>query len=132
MTSSSQTYSSESGFTAIELLITLFIAAVFIISGYQLYSAVMSDGTSARNQAKAGNIAYEYLNNYATAVPGTCSVNTDSPTPPTDSGVPNISITVNTTCPYGDGATLSRIEVIVNYGSAVPQAGVSSVIYAAQ
>lgn len=127
-----QKRANESGFTAVELLITLFIAAVFIMTGYQLYSVIISDGASARNQAKAANVAYEYLAKYQASVPASCSASTVSPTPPTDSGVPSIEIDVNTTCPYGAGYPISRIEVVVEFGSASPKEKVSSVVYAAQ
>ena len=33
---------SNAGFTAVELLITLFVAAAFIIAGYQLFNIVIN------------------------------------------------------------------------------------------
>jgi prepilin-type N-terminal cleavage/methylation domain-containing protein len=33
-----------SGFTAVELLITLFVAAAFLIAAYQLFNLVVKDG----------------------------------------------------------------------------------------
>ena len=48
--------SNQSGFTAVELLITLFIAVAFIATGYQLYTAILKDSAETRNQANASNI----------------------------------------------------------------------------
>lgn len=124
--------SSADGFTAVELLITLFIAAVFIMTGYQLYSVIMNDGASAKYQAKSSNIAYEYLTKAQASVAASCSVGSTTPAAPTDSGVPGIEIAVSTTCPYGAGNQVSRIEVTVKYGSATPKLEVRSVVYAAQ
>lgn len=122
--------SSESGFTTVELLITLFIGALFIMTGYQLYTVVIKDGANARIAAKAANIAYEYLAQYQANVPAACIVSTVTPTPPSNSDVPGIAISVNTTCPYGVAYDISRIEVVVSYGSATPKEKVSSVVYA--
>lgn len=52
---------SSDGFTAVELLITLFVAVAFIATAYQLYSAVLADSGEARFRAKASNIAYAEL-----------------------------------------------------------------------
>lgn len=49
------------GFTTVELLVTLFIAVAFLMSGYQLYSMIIRDGGEARARAKASNVAYDYL-----------------------------------------------------------------------
>lgn len=123
---------STDGFTAVELLITLFIAAVFIMTGYQLYSVIMNDGSTAKYQAKSANIAYEYLMNAEATVAASCTPGTSTPAVPANSGVPAIEIAVNTTCPYGNGNQVSRLEVIVKYGSATPKLEVRSVVYAAQ
>lgn len=49
------------GFTAVELLITLFVAALFIISGYQLYAVATADSADIRERSLASNIGYKYL-----------------------------------------------------------------------
>ena len=46
------------GFTTIELLVTLFIAAAFLASGYQLYSVILQDGGDARAQASCRMINF--------------------------------------------------------------------------
>ncbi|HEY0965662.1 MAG TPA: prepilin-type N-terminal cleavage/methylation domain-containing protein [Candidatus Saccharimonadales bacterium] len=54
----------QAGFSAVELLITLIIAAMFIISGYQLYSFTFARGTSAGQDARASDLAYDLLQEY--------------------------------------------------------------------
>lgn len=111
----------QAGFSAVELLITLFIAAAFIATGYQLYSVVITDGGTALQQAQATNIAYDYLRRYSTEATNPCSVVTPSPTPtiPTTATLTNASIAASISCPYGTSLNLSLITVTVNYG--IPQ-----------
>jgi len=119
----------QSGFSAVELLITLFIAAAFITTGYQLYTIVIRSGADTRAQSRASNIAYENLRRYIPQATIPCTVVTPSPTPtiPVDSGLPSpSSITVTITCPYGT-FTISKVEASVKYGT--PQQEVIHAIY---
>lgn len=54
----------QAGFSAVELLITLIIAMMFIISGYQLYTFTFSRSISAGQDARASDIAYNLLQAY--------------------------------------------------------------------
>jgi prepilin-type N-terminal cleavage/methylation domain-containing protein len=118
---------SQSGFSAVELLITLFIAAAFVATGYQLYSVIIQNSESAREKAKASNIAYDNLRRYAPQATNPCSTATPSPTPtiPSGSNLPNASISVVISCPYGTSLGLSKVTATVTYGN--PQ---ESVIHA--
>lgn len=49
------------GFTTVELLVTLFIASMMVVSGYQLYSAVSQRSDKVSNAAEASNLAYSKL-----------------------------------------------------------------------
>lgn len=109
----------ESGFSAVELLVTLFIAVAFLATGYQLYSVIIESGGSARTQAKASNIAYAALRKYAPQAVSPC-VPSNPPSPiPAGSGLPTPnSMSVNITCPPGTGTTtISKVQVTVSYGS---------------
>ena len=121
----------QAGFSAIELLITLFIAAAFIGTGAQLYSVIIQNSDEARMRAKASNIAYDNLRRYAAKSTNPCAVISPSPTPtiPADSGLPNASIVVTTTCPYGVGTSTSRVEARVLYGT--PQQEATHATYVA-
>lgn len=109
----------EQGFSAVELLITLFIAVAFIATGYQLYSIIIKDGGEARARARASNIAYDNLRRYTPKATNPCTVFPPSPTPsiPSGSGLSNASITVTYSCPYGPTVATSKVTVSVKYGS---------------
>lgn len=64
----------QQGFSAIELLITLFIGALFLFAGYQLYSYVTRSGFEAARQSAASSIAYTYLRQNENTPPSTCTV----------------------------------------------------------
>ncbi len=109
----------QSGFSAVELLITLFIAAAFVATGYQLYSVIIQDGESAREQAKASNIAYDNLRRYSPQATSPCSAVTPSPTPsiPSGSNLPSASIAVVISCPYGTSVGVTKVTATVTFGN---------------
>lgn len=119
----------SAGFSAVELLITLFIAAAFVATGYQLYSVVIQNGENAREQAQASNIAYNALRQYAPQATNPCSAVTPSPTPsiPSGSNLPNPTISVTISCPYGTSVGLAKVTATVNYGN--PQVGVTHALF---
>jgi len=121
----------ESGFSAVELLITLFIAVAFVATGYQLYSIIINDGGEIRARARASNIAYDNLRRYVTQTTDPCTVFTPNPAPtvPANSGLSNVEIKVIPSCPYTSAAGINttRIEARVKYGS--PQKEVVHAIF---
>jgi prepilin-type N-terminal cleavage/methylation domain-containing protein len=119
----------QSGFSAVELLITLFIAAAFLISGYQLYAVVIKDGGVARQQANAGNRANYWLQYYKASAVNPCTPSTlATNSPDTVPGLTNVTVTAAITCPYSSTTSLSKIQVSLSYGT--PQQTVSSSTYA--
>ena len=102
-----RTLNAQQGFSAVELLITLFIAAAFIATGYQLYSVIIKDGSEARTRASASTIAYDALRRYSAQAASPCSSLTPSASLPANSGLQNASISVSITCPYSAGAATS-------------------------
>jgi Tfp pilus assembly protein PilV len=106
----------ESGFSAIELLITLFVLAAFLIAGVQLYNVVINDGAASRAESRASNLAYNYLRQYSTVADNPCS-----PATPVDGesvevqGLIDVSVTVSVTCPYDSATSISKLEVAVSY-----------------
>lgn len=121
-------YRDQLGFSAVELLITLFVAVAFIGTGYQLYSIIINDGGAARMRARASNIAYDNLRRYASQATSPCTTFTPTPTPniPANSGLSSAAISVVPTCPYGSSTT-TKIQVTVTYGT--PQQGVVHALY---
>lgn len=108
----------QSGFTAIELLVTLFIAAAFLIAGYQLFTLVVRDGGQTRAESKAGNIAYDYLRRYAPSATNPCSSVTPlNNSPITVDGLVDARITVSLSCANSSTTTLSKIEAVITYNN---------------
>lgn len=114
-------HDNQTGFTAVELLITLFVAAAFLATAYQLYSVIIQDGSDARFQAKASNIAYDNLREYSPKATKPCTtINNPTPTAtiPANSLPSPSTIAVSITCPSGVGSTsVSRVQVTITYGS---------------
>jgi len=110
--------SSESGFTAVELLVTLFVAALFLFSGYQLFNVVLNNGADARNLSTANNLAYNYVRQYETSATSTCSVQTPlNNQTVTANGLSGATVTVVITCPLATAPSMSRVEATVKYTS---------------
>lgn len=120
----------KSGFTTVELLVSLFIASMFMMTGFELYGIIMKDGSSTRNQAKAANIASEFMYNAQSTVTATCTARTSNPSPPSNTGLSALEVTITTSCPYGTTASLSKLKVDVKYGNTSPKQQVSTVVYA--
>jgi len=107
----------ESGFTAVELLATLFVAAAFLIAGYQLFSYTIQDGGKTRSESRASNTAYDYLRKYtasSTTVPCTPSTPLNNASITVDALV-NTTMTVTITCPSGAISGLSKVEAAISY-----------------
>lgn len=109
---------SQAGFTAVELLITLFVAAAFLIAGYQLFNVVIKDGGQARAESRAGNVAYDYLRRYAANATNPCSTQY----PLTNSaiqvdGLDSVTITVEISCPGYSITSLSKVDAVIKYNN---------------
>ena len=109
--------SKTQGFSTVELLISLFIAAAFIGTGFQLFSAITKDSNEARLRAKATSIANTQLQKSLNAAPVPCvatapGAGTAIPT----SDLPQATYTVGYSCPYGAAAKTTRVTVAVTYG----------------
>lgn len=108
----------QAGFTAVELLVTLFVAAAFLIAGYQLFNVVMQDGGETRAQAAAANVAYSYLRQYSDSATNPCA-----PTTPvvneevTVDTLKDVTVSVAIECTQNDTPSLSKVTVIINYNT---------------
>lgn len=107
----------EKGFSAAELLITLFIGSVFLLAGYQLWIYVIKAGANSDQLAKASNVAYDYLRRYSNGQ--TCPSTPVNNQPLTNSDLSNATVTVTVSCPYtasGTPTSVKRIKSTVKYG----------------
>ena len=104
----------EAGFSAIELLITLFIAAIFLLAGYQLYTQIMISASAADKQAKMSNLTYEKLRKATATALGTCSPSTSTESA-TVTGVKDVLYTKVVTCPNTSIDDLSFVKITTTY-----------------
>ncbi len=110
----------EEGFTAVELLVTLFVAAAFLIAGYQLFSLVIRDGGQTRSESRAGNVAYDYLRRYTSNATNPCSPQTPlTNSPITITGTVDARVTVEIECPIAATPSLSKVTATVSYNNPV-------------
>jgi len=108
----------QSGFTAVELLITLFVAAAFLIASYQLFNVVIKDGGQARAESRAGNIAYDYMRRYSTQATNPCaSSNPLTNAPVSVDGLSDVTVSVAIACVQDTTPSMSKIQVAVRYNS---------------
>lgn len=108
------------GFTVVELMVTLVIAVLFVISGYQLYGTVSLRSSATRQAAEASNIAYDVLRHEGSVyVPATNNCNSvgteETVSRPSTASLPNLNIKLQRCKPYAD-SSLIRAMVIVRYG----------------
>lgn len=123
----------QSGFSAVELLVTLFIAVIFLAAGHQMYNAIIQDSGTARQRSRANNVAYDYLRRYAASAPATCAASTpvnDVAATPTPTGLANVRATVVYSCPQPSLTNLTKVQVTIRYGTSSEE--VSHAIYTTQ
>lgn len=108
----------KQGFSTVELLISLFVAAAFIGTAFQLFSAIMNDSNDTRLRAKAAGVINSTLQERGSSTNSPCNpppatINLTIPT----ADLPQASGTVTFACPYGASSKTTRVHVVINYGS---------------
>jgi len=119
----------QSGFTAVELLITLFVAAAFLIAAYTLFNLIIKDGGATRSESRASNVAYDYLRQYAassTTIPCTASSPLND-APLTIDGLTSVTIDVTVSCLPDAIESVSKVQASVTYNN--PAQTVTYAIY---
>lgn len=122
------------GFSAIELLITLFIAAAFLLTGYQLYLAIIRDSGEVQQRTRASAIATSYLQQYSALVPETCPAAPSNALSkvlsPRPEGLTQAIIAISYSCPSNSPSPgLTKVKVELQYGL-TPEESVTHVSYA--
>lgn len=106
----------ESGFTAIELLITLLIASMFLFSGYQLYTQVNKDGTEANQAARVSNLVNEKLRATIASPSATCNASI-GPQVVNETDIGQVTYATSVTCPNSDVSTMRLVKITATYGN---------------
>lgn len=116
------------GFTAVEVLVTIFIAALFILGGYQLYGAVNLRAADAREFSQASTVGYSVLRSQgsvykdlANSCASESSVHKETVGDPTSiagaSSLPNVEIVIRRCRPSLATSSILRVAVTVYYGA---------------
>jgi len=125
---------SDNGFSAIELIVTLFIAVLFLFMGYTLFGTIVASGSQNRHRAQADNVAFDYLRRYESTVGNTCAASTPvnnvalTGASAVDLGTP--AVTVAITCPNPTLTALSLVKVTVTYQEGGGQRNVYHEVFA--
>lgn len=109
------------GFTAVELIITLVVGMLLLITAYQLYSFVINDSAQTRMKASASNLAYRFMREHAGIVSGNpCTMNVTTPytsSIPASAQLPsNAEASVTIEC-INNGVPMQRITSKITYGN---------------
>lgn len=107
------------GFSTVELLVSIVIAALLIGAAYQLYVTVIRSSADAKIQSTANSAAGDILQSYQSQATKPCSVQSTTPTIPANytSDLPDSSATADISCPYGTSSNISLVKVSVSYDS---------------
>ena len=127
----------SAGFTAVELMIALFIAAIFLFAGYSMYNTTVDYSVDAQNRAQADRIAYDYLQRYQASVGATCGATTplnhaSLASNVNATGMVSPTITVQISCPLSTIPSLSKVVAHVEYKTGVTLNTVEQEVYASQ
>lgn len=127
----------HAGFTAVELLATLFVAAVFLLSGYTLYNTIMMRSGDARQRVQADNIAFDYLRRYQSSATNPCTNSTPATklaitSSAATNGLTNPTATVQVSCPNTAIQSLSLVTVIIEYQQGANTQQVRQELYVTQ
>lgn len=132
--SSNVLHKSSKGFSAVELLVTLFIAFLFLSMGYTLYGTIVASSSQNRHRAQADNIAMEYLRRHEATVTNPCvaatPVNQAAVTGATGADLASPKVTVTITCPNSSVTLLSLVKVTVTYQEGGSERNVYHEVYA--
>lgn len=127
-------HTSTKGFSAVELLVTLFVAFLFLSMGYTLYGTIVTASSQNRHRAQADNIAFEYLRRYEATATNPCiaatPVNNVTVTGTTAADLASPTVTVGITCPNSTVTLLSLIKVTITYQEGGTQRNVYHEVYA--
>jgi len=107
----------STGFTTIELLISLFVAAALVGTFYQLFAAADKGNAEARSSATASALAYSNLRKYTTKPTGYVCDNTTNQVA-NDSAPGQIISTTTTNNNHPSGLPSPVIETITAWSPA--------------
>ncbi len=129
----------SAGFSTVELLITLFVAAAFVGAFYQLFVSTSQDSIDTKRYAIANSLAYSNLNQYQSKPSGMASCSSGYtyepsgfPTTGSVNGLPgSVTQTVIASYPFtcSKNNDVIKIESSVAYGPSSQRITVTHATY---
>lgn len=104
----------QKGFSAVELLITLLIASMFLFAGYQIYTQVTRDGADANMVSVLSNKVNERLRLLVGDSTVTCTT-TRAPVNVNEPGIGAVVYSHTISCPNSSVPTMKLIRVQATY-----------------
>ena len=127
----------ENGFSAIELLVSLFVASALVLGFYQLFNVIDQGNAIAKNNVTANNLALSNLSKFpntpedmpaCASVPSTGYMPTLDITEDKTNGLPgSVEQKIRIFCTQRDG--ISKIVTSVTYGPSTERITVKQVTY---
>ncbi|NCU29408.1 hypothetical protein EOM60_02235 [Candidatus Saccharibacteria bacterium] len=125
---------SDRGFSTVELVVTLFVATMFIFSGYQLFGVITARSGESRQLSLASNIGYEVLRSKgevgigSITTPCSGSVTSIPVTDVSTTTLPSAAVSMTKCKPYSDLSVI-KVTSIVEYGDTTPKKKVVHATY---
>jgi prepilin-type N-terminal cleavage/methylation domain-containing protein len=106
------------GFTIVEVLVTLFVAALFLVTGYQLYNVIIRNGDESRALTYANNVTYNYLQQYKGSATDPCTEQTLLNNQSINvTGLSVVTVSATISCPYGTSSSISKVLITLKYNA---------------
>ena len=106
--------SQATGFSTVELIVTLFVAAAFILSGYQLHALILRESGDSRTRAIASNATYNYLMEYKEKtdfIKDPCQNKYEVSTPTINNLTVN-KLKISVTCPNNENGQTEKVSLL--------------------
>jgi hypothetical protein len=132
---------SSAGFSTVELLVTLFVAAAFVGAFYQLFVSTSQGSVETKRYATASALAYSNLNQFQSKPSGMAACSTSYTYKPSGfnppitgsvNGLPGtVTQTVTASYPFtcGQNDDVIKVESSVTYGPSGNQTTVTHATY---
>lgn len=107
------------GFSAVELLITLFIGSVFLFAGYQLATQLSKDSADTTKTAIISNMLYDKMRQVETRTGDRCIYHIYHASPSVAGFKGAVQIDVSYTCPFGGSSPITLVNAKATYNDGV-------------
>lgn len=114
--------SNTKGFTIVEMIVTVLVAAMMVGIFYQLFVSIVQAGAAARKDAAAHDVAAALIKRYPTTYSVSNDTNCIADTEVTTANgtateVGNYTETLSASCPYTSSPSITKLTAVVTYNN---------------